>query len=110
MRASPAMRQAECLTAKRREEGAGGWVSADGCRHLVCVGRPACGGAHNAANTASPHDTASTMSECEQAPRHGKAERHNGEKPRDAASGKANGEEAIGASRGPDVVQTADTS
>jgi hypothetical protein len=58
------------------------------------VGRPAYGGAHDTASTTSPHDTASTMSEYEQAIQHGKAERHNGEKPREAASGKANGEEA----------------
>jgi hypothetical protein len=66
-----------------------------GCgRHPVCVGRPAYGGAHDTANTASPDDTGSTMSEYEQAPRHGKAERRNGEKPREAASRRANGEEA----------------
>jgi hypothetical protein len=81
--------------------GAGGWSSADGGRHLVWLGRPAYGGAHDKASTTSPHDTASTMSECEQAPRLGKAERHNEEKSREAASGRANGEEAVGGGRGP---------
>jgi hypothetical protein len=71
-----------------------GWSSADGGRHLVCVGRPAYGGAHDKASTTSPADTASTMSEYGQALRHCKAERRNGEKPREAASGRPNGDEA----------------
>jgi hypothetical protein len=74
---------------------------------LVWPGRPAYGGAYDKASTASPHGTASTMSECGQALRHGKAERHSGEKPRDAASGRANGEEAVGWGRGAGLVQTA---
>jgi hypothetical protein len=74
--------------------GRGGRCSAGWSSRLVWLGRPAYGGAHDKASTTSPHDTASTMSECGQALLHGKAERHNGEKPREAASGRTNGEEA----------------
>jgi hypothetical protein len=87
--------------------GGGGRSKADGGRHLVCVGRPAYGGAHDKASTTSPHDTASTMSEYKQAPLHGKAERRNGEKPREAASGRTNGEEAAGGGGEADVAQVA---
>jgi hypothetical protein len=47
------------------------------------------------------------MSECEQALRHGKAERRKEEKTREEASGKANGEEAVRGGRVDDVVQNA---
>jgi hypothetical protein len=92
MERSPAKRQAEGLTANRREEGAGGWSKAGRSSRLVWPGRPAYVGAHDTSSTTSPHDTADTMSECEQALRHGKAERPNVDKPREAASGRANGE------------------
>jgi hypothetical protein len=59
------------------------------------VRRPAADGAHTAANTKSPHGTVNTMSEYKQAPRCGKAEMHNGEKPREEASRMANDEEAV---------------
>jgi hypothetical protein len=100
MTINPAKRQAEVLTAKRREMGEGGRCSADGGRHLVWVRRPAYVGAHDKSSTTSQHDTASTMSEYWQAPQHGKAEKHNGDKPREAASVLANGEEAVGGGGG----------
>jgi hypothetical protein len=94
------MRQAEGLTEKRRQVWAGGWSSTGWPSRLVWLGRPAVGGAHDAVSTTSPDDTASTMSEYEQAPRLGKAERHNGEKPREAASGRTNGDGAAGGGGG----------
>jgi hypothetical protein len=47
------------------------------------------------------------MSEYGQALLHGKAETHNVEKPREAASGRANGEEAGSGGRGAGLVQEA---